>query len=310
MVVGALLLGAATASPAVAPTVAAATPTFTDITFVSFREDIEWLASEGITVGCRPMLFCPGRSVTRGEMASFIARMFKLPATSTDFFTDDETSSHEDNINRLAAAGITDGCTATAFCPLATVSRGEMASFITRAASLTIGGGRDYFYDDDGSTHEADIDRAAAAGIVTGCWVYRYCRVAPVRRQEMAAYLHRVVNPVAALTRYPWSSTDVPCGDLTWEFAPPSSLTVKTGPCFRAEYSYTAELRIFNQADREVGRWSTAGAIGYELGGTVTAGPGRYTIQVVESYQTSGGDSIINMAPPTYVDIVGAATGS
>ena len=42
-------------------------------------------------------------------MASFIARGFELPATTQDLFPDDEGNTHEDNINRLAAAGITVG---------------------------------------------------------------------------------------------------------------------------------------------------------------------------------------------------------
>ena len=42
-------------------------------------------------------------------MASFIARGFDLPAATEDFFPDDEGNTHEDNINRVAAAGITVG---------------------------------------------------------------------------------------------------------------------------------------------------------------------------------------------------------
>ena len=40
------------------------------------------------------------------------------PAAATeDWFVDDEGSAHEDDINRIAAAGITSGCTETDFCP-------------------------------------------------------------------------------------------------------------------------------------------------------------------------------------------------
>lgn len=70
--------------------------------------------------------------VTREQMASFLARALSLPTTSTDRFTDDETSIHEASINRLAAAGITGGCTATTFCPRAQVTRGQMAAFLYR----------------------------------------------------------------------------------------------------------------------------------------------------------------------------------
>ena len=53
----------------------------------------------------------------------------------------------------LAAEGITSGCGAERFCPLASVSRAEMASFLSRALDLT-GGAVDAFTDDDGIQHE------------------------------------------------------------------------------------------------------------------------------------------------------------
>ena len=116
-----------------------------------------------MTTGCSATKFCPRGSVTREQMASFLARMFRLPTTATDFFTDDETSSGaEANINRLAAAGITTGCGPTTFCPKGLVSREQMASFIARAAELTVGAGRDYLDDKDASSHEPNIDRIAA----------------------------------------------------------------------------------------------------------------------------------------------------
>ena len=176
--------------------VSAATSPFTDIATSSFRADIEWLYAEGVTKGCTPTLYCPAAPVTRAQMASFLARMFALPATVNDYFIDDETSTHEDNINRLAASGITTGCTPTLYCPKAPVTRAQMASFIARAADLTVGAGRNYFYDDNGNTHEANIDRSAAAGITSGCGQWVYCPSGSVTRGQMAAFLHRIVSPV------------------------------------------------------------------------------------------------------------------
>lgn len=71
-----------------------------------------------------------------------------------------------------------------------------MASFIARAAALTVGAGRNYFYDDNASTHEFDIDRAAAGGIARGCATWRYCPSAIVTREQMAGFLHRVEAPI------------------------------------------------------------------------------------------------------------------
>ena len=83
----------------------------------STHEDaINALAATGITQGCTTTSFCPEEEVTRGQMASFLARALDLP-TGPDAFGDDDGSTHEDAINALAATGITQGCTTTSFCP-------------------------------------------------------------------------------------------------------------------------------------------------------------------------------------------------
>ena len=66
-------------------------------------------------------------------MAAFLDRAFHLPSTATDSFTDDNGTTFEGNINRLAASGITKGCSPTTFCPKAEVTRGQMAAFLHRA---------------------------------------------------------------------------------------------------------------------------------------------------------------------------------
>ena len=97
------------------------------------RRSINRLAAAGITKGCTATTFCPTANVTRGQMAAFLDRALHLPATSTDYFTDDNSTTFEGNINRLAASGITKGCTPTTFCPNPNVTRGQMAAFLHRA---------------------------------------------------------------------------------------------------------------------------------------------------------------------------------
>jgi glucose/arabinose dehydrogenase len=168
-------------------------PEFTDIASNSFLDDIHWLAYEGITSGCGSGRFCPTDPVTRGQMASFLARAFDLPTATTDSFTDDDGTTHEANIDRVALAGITKGCSPTTFCPLANVTRGQMASFLVRALGLPTTT-TDYFTDDETSTHEADINRVAAAGITTGCSPTTFCPSATVTRGQMAAFLRRALD--------------------------------------------------------------------------------------------------------------------
>jgi Lysyl oxidase/S-layer homology domain len=158
-----------------------------------FAADIAWMYDTGITSGCAPDLFCTNNAVRRDQMASFLRRALSLPAASRDFFTDDNTNSHEDSINRLAASGITSGCAPGRYCPLGKVTRAQMATFLSRALSLPATSA-DYFTDDEGSKHEWAINRLAASGITFGCAPGRFCPDAIVTRGQMAAFLHRALT--------------------------------------------------------------------------------------------------------------------
>jgi hypothetical protein len=119
------------------PSVAAST--FTDIAASIHANDIAALAAADITKGCDPPAntrYCPERGVTRGEMAAFIVRAFDLLPDGTDYFTDDDGSTFENDINALASAGITTGCGDGSFCPYAPLSRSQMAVFIAKALHL------------------------------------------------------------------------------------------------------------------------------------------------------------------------------
>ena len=170
---------------------------FTDIDGNEFEDDITWIYNEGITTGCRATKYCPADPVTRVEMASFLVRAMGLPAPTGDHFTDDEAyGAAEDDINSLFEEGITNGCGGTNFCPGANVTRAEMASFLVRALDLP-GSGDDHFTDDDGNFHEDNINSLADSGITGGCNPSgtQYCPLRDVRRDEMAAFLHRAFGP-------------------------------------------------------------------------------------------------------------------
>lgn len=95
---------------------------------------INALAAAGIVRGCGDGSgYCPDSAVSRARMASFMARAFALPPADRDVFVDDAGHAHEDNINRLAASGITVGCAEDRFCVRGQVTRGQIASFVVRA---------------------------------------------------------------------------------------------------------------------------------------------------------------------------------
>lgn len=170
---------------------------FTDDDNSIHMRAIEAIADEGITKGCNPPandLFCPTATVTREQMASFLVRAFDLPAGTADF-TDIDASIHESDIAALAAAGITKGCNPPAndlFCPSATVTREQMASFLVRAFDLPAGTAD--FTDLGTSIHAADIAALAEAGITKGCNPPAndmFCPTAQVTREQMASFLAR-----------------------------------------------------------------------------------------------------------------------
>ena len=167
---------------------------FSDIAGSAFMDEIIWLADEAITSGCSGTRFCPADPITRGQMATFLYRAFDLPWTSQDFFTDDEGLVHEGAINRVAKAGIATGCSETAYCPADAVTRGQMATFLSRALALPAPS-TDYFSDDNGTAHEDAINRIAEAGITPGCSATRFCPNGIVSRQQMAAFLFRALAP-------------------------------------------------------------------------------------------------------------------
>lgn len=168
-------------------------PPFSDLIGSAFTQDIIWLVDAGITSGCGGGKFCPNALVTRAQMASFLSRALDLPATSTDYFTDDDGHPAQGDINKLAASGITGGCGGTSFCPNAPVKRDQMASFLRRALTLAPSYD-DHFIDDDGLMAENDINSFAEAGVTGGCGPDRYCPSGQVTRGQMAAFLHRAMQ--------------------------------------------------------------------------------------------------------------------
>lgn len=160
---------------------------------------IEWIAAEGITVGCNPPFydaFCPRSNLTRAQAATFVVRALGLPATDRDFFEDDNGHVLENGVNRVAAAGITVGCNPPAndrFCPDEQMTRAQFATFLVRALGLPATD-RDFFVDDDGQVLEGAINRLAASGITSGCNPPandRFCPGRSLTRAETATFLAR-----------------------------------------------------------------------------------------------------------------------
>jgi uncharacterized delta-60 repeat protein len=169
--------------------------------------NIERLFNEGITSGCdpeNPSLYCPADPITRAQMATFLVRAADIPpAPDEGPFVDALSSPHAANVAAIEAAGITEGCSATnpaLFCPNDTVTRGQMATFLVRAFDLDerfVVTDPDPFADENGNTHEANINLLYATGVTTGCDAAdptRYCPLDPVSRAQMATFVIRTID--------------------------------------------------------------------------------------------------------------------
>jgi hypothetical protein len=115
----------------------------------------------------------------------------------TGVFRDDDTSVHEDNIDKIFARGITVGCNPPSndqFCPDRDISRGEMAAFIARAMNLAAMTGTAAYDDVDGHLFEIAVDKIQTAAIGFGCDADSFCPDVALDRYEMAELLVRAFH--------------------------------------------------------------------------------------------------------------------
>ncbi len=168
------------------------------------EQDIEGLAAAEVTKGCDPPAnsqYCTFDGVERGQMAAFLTRALDLPEPSQDYFDDDEDSIFEDDINRIAEAGITTGCNPPEndeYCPTDFVRRDQMAKFLANGYDVP-SSDEDAFDDDDGNIFEQQINGIEDAGITLGCNPPendRYCPDDVVRRNEMASFITRADDDI------------------------------------------------------------------------------------------------------------------
>jgi hypothetical protein len=179
---------------------------FGDVPSTSVHERaVDCIVYWQVTTGVRRGVYDPSGGVTRGQMASFLARLVErsggtLPPGPPDAFPDDDGTTHESNIDKLAAVGIAGGRTDGTFAPNGPVVRSQMATFVIRALEHRLGGPvddgaptSDYFTDDDGDTHETNINKVAAVGITGGTSGGGFGPHQRVRRDQMASFLARTL---------------------------------------------------------------------------------------------------------------------
>ena len=167
---------------------------FTDIDDSIHWSSIAWIADQGITTGCGGGKYCPAGLVTRGQMATFLVRALDLPPTSIDYFTDDETSKHEQTINRLARGRDHVRLHGDDVLPERRSSRAARWRASSCAASTCRRPPPTSSPMTRRTGTRSAINRIAAAGITVGCDDDRYCPDGSVTRAQMATFLRRALT--------------------------------------------------------------------------------------------------------------------
>lgn len=108
--------------------------------FDYFYDAVKWAAENGIASGTGRYTFSPDAVCTRAQTVTFLWRAAgsPMPRYRTCAFTDVDSRDYYYNAVLWAVEqGITTGLTATTFGPDVTVSRGQVATFLYRAASAS-----------------------------------------------------------------------------------------------------------------------------------------------------------------------------
>lgn len=184
--------------------------TFLDVPYstASFWNYIEAIENAGITLGCAAGYYCPDNQIQRAEMAVFLVRathgaaFVPPPATGTTFADVAADYWAAPHIEQLYRDGLTNGCGTNPlrFCPTGTVTRAEMATFLTRAkygVNYVPPAAQGVFQDVPVDYWAAgSIEQMYRDGVTNGCSATgpQYCPASNVVRWQMAKFLAVVFN--------------------------------------------------------------------------------------------------------------------
>lgn len=198
------VLSVVTPSPvasAVAPGCPAGTAPFDDSLGSFAITDIACIYRLGITRGTSATTFSPRDTVTRRQMAAFLARLWRAagntcPSEALPFVDIPVTSASRADVACIFGLRVTKGTSATTYEPNGLVSREQMGAFLARfweATGVPCPVDGPQFSDVSPSSFAANsIICIRNLGITTGTGSGRYSPELPVSREEMAAFLARL----------------------------------------------------------------------------------------------------------------------
>lgn len=164
---------------------------FPDIPGHAHEGTVELVAFNALAGGVGDGTFAPDAGVSRGQMATFLARALRLAPVADGPFTDVDGTPHAGTINAVAERGIAGGFGDGTFRPGDVVSRRQMATFVAKALGLAPVAGQRFSDVDPADVHAGTINAVADRGIAGGQPDGTYRPFDPVRRGQMATFLAR-----------------------------------------------------------------------------------------------------------------------
>ena len=168
---------------------------FTDVAAGSYCYDaVQWAVANGITNGTDATHFSPNAGCTRGQVVTFLWRAAGEPVVSGNVgFVDVAAGSYCYNAVQWAVAkGITKGTDTTHFSPNATCTRGQVVTFMYRAAGEPAVGGSVGFVDVAAGSYCCNaVQWAVANGITKGTDTTHFSPNATCTRGQVVTFLYR-----------------------------------------------------------------------------------------------------------------------
>ena len=171
-----------------------------------YSEPVAALAAMGVFGGTEcDAGFCPDEAIDRKTMAVWVVRV--LDGSDPELILGTTTSRFDDVnrilpvwwvpfIERMAELGVTQGCgDGINFCPNDSVTRAQMAVFLSRAYNLAAGPDPGFSDVSSDRWYAPDVARLAASGITEGCGDGTvFCPGRDTTRAQMATFLWRAEN--------------------------------------------------------------------------------------------------------------------
>ena len=166
-----------------------------------YAEAVAALSEAGVFAGTLCVGgFCPENPVDRKTVAAWMVRVLEggdpPPVPRSRFDDVDATGFHAPFIERMHELEVTRGCgDGRGFCPDRSLTRAEIAVFLSRAFDLTEAQHPGFSDVSADAWYAADVARLASSGITVGCGDgSRFCPDRSVTRAEMATLLYRALN--------------------------------------------------------------------------------------------------------------------